>query len=54
MLAYIGGYRAISDLPGHKWRGFMSWVFWRSAYLTTLVSWSNKYVSQSTRSSYAF
>jgi NADH:ubiquinone reductase (non-electrogenic) len=42
MLAYIGHNEAVADLPGHKSRGFSTWVFWRSAYLTRLVSWKNK------------
>ena len=41
MLAYIGGYKALSDLkPAHlKLIGFSSWLVWRSAYLTRLGSW---------------
>ncbi len=42
MLAYIGDYRAVADLPKAKSRGFSTWIFWRSAYLTRLVSWKNK------------
>ncbi len=42
MLAYTGGYAAVSDLPGHKWKGFGSWLFWRSAYLSNTVSWANR------------
>jgi NADH:ubiquinone reductase (non-electrogenic) len=45
MLAYVGGYRAVSDLPQHPLKGFWSWIFWRAAYLTNLVSISNKYES---------
>eukprot|EP01090_Pellita_catalonica_P018821 TRINITY_DN619_c0_g1_i2.p1 TRINITY_DN619_c0_g1~~TRINITY_DN619_c0_g1_i2.p1 ORF type:complete len:440 (-),score=51.04 TRINITY_DN619_c0_g1_i2:459-1778(-) len=41
-LAYTGGWKAISDLPQAKLSGFWSWVFWRSAYLTTTVSLINK------------
>ncbi len=42
MLAYIGSKRALADLPGVKGRGFSAWLFWRSAYLTRLVSLKNK------------
>jgi NADH:ubiquinone reductase (non-electrogenic) len=42
MLAYIGGNRALADLAAVKWRGFSAWLFWRSAYLTRLVSLKNK------------
>ncbi|XP_035211274.1 internal alternative NAD(P)H-ubiquinone oxidoreductase A1, mitochondrial-like [Stegodyphus dumicola] len=39
MLAYIGGYKALTDLPDFKAQGFSSWFLWRSAYLTRLGSW---------------
>ncbi|XP_014664951.1 PREDICTED: internal alternative NAD(P)H-ubiquinone oxidoreductase A1, mitochondrial-like isoform X1 [Priapulus caudatus] len=39
MLTYIGGYRALTDTPEAKLKGVMSWVLWRSAYLTRLGSW---------------
>jgi NADH:ubiquinone reductase (non-electrogenic) len=42
MLAYIGGNRALADLPSVKGRGFTTWLFWRSVYLTRLVSMKNK------------
>jgi len=42
MLAYIGGGQALADLPGVKWSGRMAWLFWRSVYLTKLVSLANK------------
>lgn len=42
MLAYVGDYAAVSDLPQVKLKGISSWLFWRSAYLTSLVSISNK------------
>ncbi|MBI2431524.1 MAG: FAD-dependent oxidoreductase [Candidatus Hydrogenedentes bacterium] len=42
MLAYIGERRALADLKNVKGRGFTTWLFWRSAYLTKLVSWKNK------------
>ncbi|HTP13893.1 MAG TPA: FAD-dependent oxidoreductase, partial [Bacteroidota bacterium] len=42
MLAYVGGNRALADLSVFKGRGLTTWVFWRSAYLTKLVSVKNK------------
>ena len=42
MLAYIGSNRAIADLQNFKGKGFTTWLFWRSAYLTKLVSFKNK------------
>ncbi|HVS03174.1 MAG TPA: FAD-dependent oxidoreductase [Thermoanaerobaculia bacterium] len=42
MLAYIGGGRALADLPHVKWSGRTAWLFWRSVYLTRLVSFPNK------------
>lgn len=42
MLAYIGEHEALADLPNAKGRGFATFLFWRSAYLTRLVSLKNK------------
>ncbi len=42
MLAYIGKDEALADLPFLKWSGFLTWIFWRAAYLTKLVSLKNK------------
>jgi len=42
MLAYVGGGRALADLSSFKGRGFSAWLFWRSAYLTKIVSMKNK------------
>lgn len=42
MLAYIGGGEALADLPNVKWSGRGAWLFWRSVYLTKLVSPANK------------
>ena len=42
MLAYIGGGQALADLPYVKWSGRAAWLFWRSVYLTKLVSPANK------------
>jgi len=42
MLAYIGGNRALADLENFKGRGWATWLFWRSTYLTKIVSLKNK------------
>ncbi len=42
MLAYVGAGRALADLPRVKWSGRAAWLFWRSVYLTKLVSPANK------------
>lgn len=42
MLTYIGGGQALADLPQVKWSGRGAWLFWRSVYLTKLVSPANK------------
>ena len=44
-LAYIGGRQALADLPlGDKGKltGFAAYVFWRSAYVSKLMSWKNR------------
>jgi NADH:ubiquinone reductase (non-electrogenic) len=38
MLAYVGSNKALADLPPIKGKGFSTWLFWRSAYITKLVS----------------
>lgn len=42
MLAYIGDRRALADTQYFKGYGFATWIFWRSAYVTKLVSFKNK------------
>lgn len=42
MLAYVGGNRALADTPQYKGSGFTTFLFWRSVYLTKLVSLKNK------------
>jgi NADH:ubiquinone reductase (non-electrogenic) len=42
MLAYIGRNRALADLQNFKGRGWTTWIFWRSAYLSRIVSVKNK------------
>lgn len=48
-LAYIGTNEAIADLPfGLQLSGFATFLFWRSVYLTNLLSIKNKVSSNST------
>jgi NADH:ubiquinone reductase (non-electrogenic) len=42
MLAYIGSNKALADLQNFKGRGWTTWLFWRSAYLSRIVSFKNK------------
>ncbi len=42
MLTYIGNRKALADMPKYKGTGFTAFLFWRSVYLTKLVSFKNK------------
>lgn len=42
MLAYVGGSRALADLESYKGSGWTAWLFWRSVYVTKIVSLRNK------------
>ncbi|KAB2637433.1 hypothetical protein D8674_027967 [Pyrus ussuriensis x Pyrus communis] len=48
-MATVGGYKALVDLrlskdaKGISLAGFLSWLIWRSAYLTRVVSWRNRF-----------
>lgn len=42
MLAYVGKRRALADTKYVKGHGFGTWLLWRSAYVTKLVSFKNK------------
>ena len=42
MLAYVGKRRALADTKYVKGHGFGTWLLWRSAYVTKLVSSKNK------------
>lgn len=48
-MASVGRYKALVDLrqskesKGFSWAGFLSWLVWRSAYLTRVVSWRNRF-----------
>lgn len=44
MMAYIGDQKALADLGNIQGKGFTTWLFWRSAYLTKLVSFQNKFL----------
>jgi len=42
MMAYIGRKRALADMRKIQSKGRGTWLLWRSAYLTKLVSFKNK------------
>ncbi|KAK7385536.1 hypothetical protein VNO78_31259 [Psophocarpus tetragonolobus] len=48
-MASIGSYKALVDLrqskegKGLSMAGFVSWFIWRSAYLTRVISWRNRF-----------
>ncbi|XP_004497942.1 internal alternative NAD(P)H-ubiquinone oxidoreductase A2, mitochondrial-like [Cicer arietinum] len=48
-MASVGGYKALVDLrqskdaKGLSLAGFLSWLIWRSAYLTRVLSWRNRF-----------
>ncbi|KAK2644168.1 hypothetical protein Ddye_019363 [Dipteronia dyeriana] len=48
-MASVGRYKALVDLrqskdaKGISLAGFLSWLIWRSAYLTRVVSWRNRF-----------
>ncbi|CAN0912845.1 Internal alternative NAD(P)H-ubiquinone oxidoreductase A1, mitochondrial [Linum grandiflorum] len=48
-MATVGRYKALVDLrqskdaKGLSMAGFLSWLIWRSAYLTRVVSWRNRF-----------
>ncbi|TKY59332.1 Internal alternative NAD(P)H-ubiquinone oxidoreductase A2 [Spatholobus suberectus] len=48
-MASVGRYKALVDLrqskdaKGLSLAGFLSWMIWRSAYLTRVVSWRNRF-----------
>ena len=42
MLAYIGSHKALANTTQYKGSGFATWIFWRSVYITKLVSLKNK------------
>ncbi|EFJ20353.1 hypothetical protein SELMODRAFT_176951 [Selaginella moellendorffii] len=48
-MASVGRYKALVDLRENKdakglsWAGILSWLVWRSAYLTRVVSWRNRF-----------
>lgn len=48
-MASVGAYKALVDLrqskdaKGLSLAGFVSWLIWRSAYLTRVLSWRNRF-----------
>lgn len=42
MLAYIGRRKSLANMGLYKGSGFFTWLFWRSVYITKLVSTKNK------------
>lgn len=42
MLAYIGSHKALANSSTYKGSGFLTWIMWRSVYITKLVSFKNK------------
>ncbi|GMY37257.1 alternative NAD(P)H dehydrogenase 1 [Fagus crenata] len=48
-MASVGGYKALVDLrqskdaKGLSHARFVSWLIWRSTYLTRVVSWRNRF-----------
>jgi NADH dehydrogenase FAD-containing subunit len=42
VMAYLGGWRAITQSGGADVKGRMAWLLWRTAYLTKSVSWRNR------------
>eukprot|EP01018_Ginkgo_biloba_P015821 Gb_04912 [translate_table: standard] len=48
-MASVGRYKALVDLrqskeaKGVSFAGFVSWLVWRSAYLTRVISWRNRF-----------
>lgn len=42
MMVYVGDKKALADMKNIKGKGFATWIFWRSAYFTKLMSWKNK------------
>ncbi|PKI58470.1 hypothetical protein CRG98_021155 [Punica granatum] len=48
-MATVGRYKALVDLrqskeaKGLSLAGFVSWFIWRSAYLTRVISWRNRF-----------
>ncbi|EDO37174.1 predicted protein [Nematostella vectensis] len=43
MLAYLGDYQGLAELPAGKLQGFKSWILWRSVYLTKLGNWRARF-----------
>ncbi|TGZ80419.1 FAD/NAD(P)-binding domain-containing protein, partial [Ascodesmis nigricans] len=42
IMAYLGGWRAITQMESADITGRLAWLIWRGAYLTKSLSWRNK------------
>ena len=42
-MTYVGGFNSLIDTPKIKSSGFVTWIAWRSAYLTRLGTLKNKF-----------
>jgi len=42
VMAYLGGWKAITQTDGADVKGRMAWLLWRTAYMTKSVSWRNR------------
>lgn len=42
IMAYLGGWRAITQSGRQEIKGRLAWVLWRTAYLSKSVSWRNR------------
>ena len=40
-MAYIGGYRGVTEVGAGRLKGISAWLFWRSAYFSMLQSIPN-------------
>jgi NADH:ubiquinone reductase (non-electrogenic) len=43
MMAYIGQFNSLINTPNIEVSGLLAWMAWRTAYLTRLGSWKNKF-----------
>jgi NADH dehydrogenase len=42
-LCSIGGRRAVAEMLGFRFSGFLAWLMWRNVYLLKLPSWSRRF-----------
>jgi len=43
VLGFDRRFSHLQDAKGVSMAGFLSWLMWRSAYLTRVVSWRNRF-----------